>query len=280
MLSYLHAFHAGNFADVLKHTVLVEILNYFKQKEKPFCYLDTHAGSGLYRLDSEYALKNKEFDSGITKLWQRHDLPELVKNYVDVIAQVNSNKQLQRYAGSPVIAQKILSEKDRLFLYELHSTEFHSLDTFLARKDKRVEVFHEDGLTHSLKRLPPVQKRGVIMIDPSYEIKKDYKQVVSTLVAMHKRFETGCYALWYPVIERDRNMRLEKDIKNSGLKNVQLFELSICHDDKKRGMNASGMIIMNPPWTLVDKMRVTLPWLADVLGENDASYRIETLVDE
>jgi 23S rRNA (adenine2030-N6)-methyltransferase len=280
MLSYRHSFHAGNFADVLKHIVLIQILGYLGKKNQPFCCIDTHAGAGDYALDSGYALKNSEFANGIGKLWSRHDLPEVVASYVQLIKQANSNDQMTRYLGSPLIAQQLLRAKDRLFLYELHSTELDLLSTAIGR-DKRVKVFHADGLKDSLGLLPPPERRGVILIDPSYEVKTDYLDVPNALCAMHKRFATGTYALWYPVVERSRNQALEQAIKTSGIKNVQLFELGLDADTNEHGMTASGLIIVNPPWTLLAQMQSVLPWLVEVLGNHNTSfYRIETLVAE
>jgi 23S rRNA (adenine2030-N6)-methyltransferase len=280
MLSYRHSFHAGNFADVLKHIILIKILEHLKKKDKPFCCIDTHAGPGEYALDEGYALKNREFENGIGKLWQRDDLPDSLANYVNFIKKFNNTDELIRYPGSPLIIKQFLRNNDRLFLYELHSTEIELLNLAVTR-DRRVKVFHADGLKNVLGLLPPNEHRGMILIDPSYEIKSDYNLVIETLIQMHKRFATGIYALWYPVVERSRNKQLEKAIKNSGIKNVQLFELGIKTDTHEHGMTASGMIVVNPPWTLAADIQQILPWLADVLGIDGAGlYRIETLVGE
>jgi 23S rRNA (adenine2030-N6)-methyltransferase len=280
MLSYRHSFHAGNFADVLKHIILIQSLEHLTKKDKPFCCIDTHAGPGRYDLDSEYALKNREFDNGIGKLWGSNNLPDCVAHYVSLIKRFNSTGKLTRYPGSPLIAKQLLREKDRLCLFELHNTEIKLL-TALADKDKRIKVFHADGLNDCLKLLPPFERRGLVLIDPSYEIKSDYQQVVETLVAMHKRFATGTYALWYPVIDRRRNQELERAIQATGIRNVQLFELGIQADSNEHGMTASGMIVINPPWTLADEMKQVLPWLADVLGnDGQGFYRIQTLADD
>ncbi len=280
MLSYRHSFHAGNFADVLKHIVLIEILEYLKKKDKPFCCIDTHAGPGTYQLNGEYAQKNREFENGIGKLWQRDDLPDRVANYVNLIKCFNNSELLTCYPGSPAIAKQLLRCKDRLFLYELHSTEIELLNNSV-NKDRRIKVFHADGLKHAIGLLPPDERRGLTLIDPSYEIKGDYSLVAEFLVNMYKRFATGTYALWYPVVERSRNQKLEKAIQTSGIKNVQLFELGIGADTNQHGMTASGMIVVNPPWTLSATMQQMLPWLADVLSkDNKGFYRIQTLLGE
>ncbi|MDD5462544.1 MAG: 23S rRNA (adenine(2030)-N(6))-methyltransferase RlmJ [Methylococcales bacterium] len=280
MLSYRHSFHAGNFADVLKHIVLIEIIEYLKKKDKPFCYIDTHAGPGTYQLNGDYALKNREFENGIGQLWQREDLPDCVANYVNLIKCFSDSELLTCYPGSPAIAKQLLRNRDRLFLYELHSTEITLLGN-LANKDLRIKVFHADGLKDAMGMLPPIEHRGLTLIDPSYEIKSDYSLVAESLVNMYQRFATGTYALWYPVVERHRNQKLELAIQSGKLKNVQLFELGIRADTDQYGMTASGMIVVNPPWTLTATMRRTLPWLADVLGDKGSGfYRIQTLLEE
>ena len=190
--------------------------------------------------------------------------------YVNLIKQFN-NDELSRYPGSPLIIKQFLRRKDRLFLYELHSTEVDLLNAAVSR-DRRIKVFHADGLKNAVGLLPPIEHRGLVLIDPSYEIKSDYTLVAESLLHMHKHFATGTYALWYPVVERVRNKYLEKAIKTSGLKNVQLFELGIKTDTHEYGMTASGMIVVNPPWTLAADMQQILPWLAEVLGIDGAGF--------
>ncbi len=279
MLSYRHSFHAGNFADVLKHIILIKILEHLAKKDKPFCCIDTHAGPGDYKLNSEFALKNKEFENGIGRLWHCSNMPEPVATYVNIVKQFNSTEQLIDYPGSPLIAKQFLRANDRLLLHELHSTEIQLLKAVV--KDKRIKVFHNDGLKHSLGLLPPKEHRGLVLIDPSYEVKSDYQSVVESLIQMVKRFAIGTYALWYPVVDRKRNKQLEQAIKNSGIKNILLFELGINADTEEHGMTASGMIVVNPPWTLAEEMKQTLVWLVDKLGNEGLShYRVEILASE
>jgi len=280
MLSYRHAFHAGNFADVLKHLVLVHCIEHLKKKDKPFCYIDTHAGAGMYALNSEWALKNREFDSGIAKLWRRDDLPAGVRRYVDLVGQFNQGKELLHYPGSPFIAASLMRKEDRLFLYDLHSTEFKFLHE-LVKKDRRIRTFHADGLADSLSLLPPKERRGLVLIDPSYELSNDYRLVAETLKKMYRRFAGGIYALWYPVVERQRIRRLERALQDCGIADVALFELAVSPDSKGHGMTASGMVVINPPWTLEAEMRLELPWLAEILGaEGQGGHRIVNLAQE
>ncbi|MDF1582624.1 MAG: 23S rRNA (adenine(2030)-N(6))-methyltransferase RlmJ [Methyloprofundus sp.] len=280
MLSYRHSYHAGNYADVLKHSVLIHILEYLKNKDKPFCYVDTHAGAGMYSLRSEQAIKTNEYQQGIGALWQQDDLPSAVVAYRDLIKSFNSACKLAFYPGSPLIALHLMRQQDRLFLYELHNTEIKILEAAI-KKDKRVTLLHQDAFKDCLRLMPPQQRRGLVLIDPSYEMKTDYQQVIDTLIQLHKRFATGTYALWYPVVERQRINELEQKITASQLSNVQLFELGQVADSDQLGMSASGLIVVNPPWTLKTAMEQTLPYLAKQLGiGGQGSYRIKQLKAE
>lgn len=280
MLSYRHSFHAGNTADVLKHSVLIHILQHLKKKQKPFCYVDTHAGAGSYSLKSEHAEKTQEYIQGIAALWQTNNLPPIIDAYVSVIKYFNSQGILNDYPGSPLIAQHLLRRHDHLFLYELHSTDVELLEAAI-KQDRRVQIHHQDGFKHCLGLMPPVQRRGLVLIDPSYEVKADYDRVFEIIIQLYNRFATGTYALWYPVVERSRIDALEKKFQASQLKNVQLFELAQQADSREYGMTSSGMIVINPPWTLKIEMEQALPYLAEQLGiANQGSYRIKQLKDE
>ncbi len=279
MLSYLHSYHAGNFADVLKHCVLIHNLTYLKNKEKPFVYIDTHAGSGSYSLRSEQSEKTQEYQQGIAKLWQPHDAPDELAPYLNIIKAFNPTEQLRYYPGSPMIAGHLLRAQDRMYLYEQHSTEVKKLHTAM-KQEQRVQIFQQDGFTDSLRLLPPQQRRGLILIDPSYEIKTEYQQAIKTLTAMYQRFATGTYILWYPVVERARIHKMEAAIQASRLRNVQLFELGQQQDNRELGMTASGVMIINPAWTLKAEMEKLLPYLAEKLGVDKGHYRIEQLKDE
>jgi 23S rRNA (adenine2030-N6)-methyltransferase len=280
VLSYRHSFHAGNFADVLKHTVTTSIINYMLKKEKPLCYLDTHSGCGAYSLHSDEALKTNEFNNGIARLWGRTDLPAPVAAYLEQVVQFNGQSKLEFYPGSPSIALQMLRAKDRLFLFELHPNEFTNMRKNFAG-NRQIKMANSDGLQGLVANMPPKERRGLILIDPSYEIKTEYKQVVESLIKAYKRFATGTYALWYPVVERRVIDQMEQDLINSGIKNIQLFELAIRADSSEKGMTSSGMIVINPPWTLYKEMQESLPFLAETLGENGQGfYRLETLVAE
>jgi 23S rRNA (adenine2030-N6)-methyltransferase len=288
MLSYRHAFHAGNFADVLKHVVLLESLNYLTQKDKPVWYADTHAGGGGYALNSQQAQKNAEFANGIGRLWgvlDMSDTPESVVRYLKQVAHFNHQNQtdsLSYYPGSPWLAQALLRPQDRLSLFELHTQENQTLQQTIALggRDRRVKVFEQDGFQGLIAQLPPKERRGLVLIDPSYEVKTDYDRVVDVLLQAHKRFATGTYLLWYPVVDRQRIHQLEKALRASGMRNISLYELGLSDDTSGRGMTASGMLVINPPWTLASTMQQALPWLVKQLAPETGFYRAETLVEE
>lgn len=278
MLSYRHAFHAGNFADVLKHLVQVEILQYLAKKDKPFIYIDTHAGAGLYALDSSEAQKTAEYQQGIAALadiqW-----PELQSYLACVEALSHKDGQSNLYPGSPAIAQYCLREYDKAELFELHPNDFIRLQQ-LMHNDRRIKVHKQDGFAGLIAKLPPAIKRGLVLIDPPYEVKADYQTVVDTLIKAHRRFATATYALWYPVVERERINLLEQQLKDSGIANIHLFELGLKADTEARGMTSAGMIVINPPWTLEQTITPLLPKLAKQLGKGQGVWRSEVLVSE
>jgi 23S rRNA (adenine2030-N6)-methyltransferase len=280
MLSYRHGFHAGNFADVLKHTVLVHMLEYMAQKDKPLRIIDTHAGAGVYKLNGPQAQKNREFDTGISQLWTNTQQPAAIARFVEQVRTVNGGGALQLYPGSPLLAQTLMRPIDRLFLHELHPADFQFLRDCM-RDDKRVRVENEDGFASLQALLPPPDRRALVLIDPSYEVKSDYQHLIKQLVQAHKRFSTGTYAIWYPVVLRQRIDEMELALKKSGIKNIQLMEFGVRPDSFEHGMTSSGMIVINPPWTLWGAMEETLPWLVDTLTENgNGFYRLEQLVAE
>lgn len=281
MLSYRHAFHAGNFADLLKHCVLVECILYLKRKDTPFTYFDTHAGPGSYALDSDFALKNREFETGIRRIWDMESLPEVLTQYRQQIRDVNPHGTLRNYPGSPAIAARLLRPADRICLCELHRTENERLQQ-LFKFDRRAEVWREDGFQRSLKQLPPRERRGLILIDPSYELKEDFQRVVDYLMAAYRKFAQAIYLLWYPVVERHRINQLEDALSSSGIRNIERFELGIQADSPERGMTASGMIVINPPWTLHKNLKPTLDFLSSHYQKtHPAAYAIyKKIVEE
>ncbi|MEH6471157.1 MAG: 23S rRNA (adenine(2030)-N(6))-methyltransferase RlmJ [Halopseudomonas sp.] len=280
MLSYRHAFHAGNYADVLKHLVLSRTLDYLTQKSGPVCYIDTHAGAGGYSLVCSEAKKTGEFNDGIGLLWQRKDLPAPLAEYRALVEQFNEGRALRNYPGSPWIARQLLRKQDRMELCELHPKD-HPRLAALFKGERRVNCYFEDGFKRSLALVPPVERRGLVLIDPSYEIKDDYAKVVKHIKALHKRFATGTFALWYPVVDEQRVRTLEKAFVNSGMRNIELYEVSLTEDHDQKGMTGSGMIVVNPPWTLKKEVREALDWFAPLVSETGQPlYRVVQLVAE
>ncbi len=280
MLSYRHSFHAGNHADVLKHTVQSLIIEALKEKEKPFLYLDTHAGAGRYQLTNAHATRTGEYLEGIARLWQQEEVPELILPYLEAVGSLNTSDELRYYPGSPLLAAKLLREQDLLMLTELHPTDFPLLRTEFSR-DKRVRVCREDGFGQLKSKLPPASRRGFALIDPPYELKQDYSAVVKGIVEGYKRFATGTYAIWYPVVHRQQIKRMLKELEATGIRKILQIELAVKPDSDQLGMTASGMIVINPPWKLASQMASILPWLHKTLvPEGTGHTLVEWVVPE
>jgi 23S rRNA (adenine2030-N6)-methyltransferase len=277
MLSYRHAFHAGNHADVLKHLILVQLLRYLAQKDKPFWVIDTHAGAGAYALDSAHAQKLAEYRDGIGRLWSRNDLPPAVDDYVALVRSYNGNVGLRRYPGSPVIAERLLREHDRLRLFELHSTDVRSLRETFADAGRRVSVEAGDGFDGLKALLPPAPRRGLTLIDPPYEEKRDYERVVVSVRDSLERFATGIYAVWYPQLARREAHELPERLKHLPAKSWLHATLRVATPSADGfGMHGSGIFIANPPWTLHDQLQEALPFLARILAHDDgAGFKLE-----
>ncbi|QIM65760.1 23S rRNA (adenine(2030)-N(6))-methyltransferase RlmJ [Frederiksenia canicola] len=279
MLSYRHSFHAGNHADVVKHIVLTLILTALKQKEKGFFYLDTHSGVGRYSLLSAEAEKTGEYIEGIARLWDRTDLPEEVALYINALKKINKGK-LRFYAGSPLLAVQQLRPQDRALLTELHPNDFPLLRQEFA-KVPNVVTKRENGFQQLKAALPPKEKRGLVLIDPPYELKDDYELVVQAIVEGYKRFATGVYAIWYPVVLRQHTKRIVKGLEATGIRKILQIELAVRPDSDQRGMTASGMIVINPPWQLEGQMKKILPYLTDVLvPEGTGSWKVDWITPE
>lgn len=292
MLSYRHAFHAGNHADVLKHVVTMQLLRYMNQKEAPYMYIDTHAGAGAYTLDSNFAAKNAEFDSGVTPLWSRKDLPAALQDYIKLIKQMNPSGKLRYYPGSPYCADKTMRDIDRLRLFELHPADarilhdnFKKVEAHAAAqgerpvaRGKRVMIQKGDGFLGLKALLPPPSRRALVLIDPPYEDKGDYRRVKDTLADALVRFATGTYAVWYPVLQRMESRQLPDKLKRlpgNGWLNVTL-SISAPGPDGF-GLHSSGMFVINPPFTLEPMLQQLMPYLVQTLGrDSGAGFTLET----
>lgn len=275
MLSYRHSFHAGNHADVLKHTVQSLIIESLKEKDKPFLYLDTHAGAGRYQLSGEHAERTGEYLEGIARIWAQESVPEELKTYLEAVSALNPRGDLRFYPGSPLIAAHLLRDHDKLNISELHPSDFPLLRNEFSR-DNRARVVREDGYQQLKSQLPPLSRRGFVLIDPPYELKSDYQAVVKGIQEGHRRFATGTYAVWYPVVLRQQIKRMVKDFQATGIRKILQIELAVRPDSDQRGMTASGMIVINPPWKLESQIKSVLPWLHKVLVPEGTGH---TLVD-
>lgn len=279
MLSYLHGYHAGNFADLHKHHLLVCLLVALNRKDKPWNYLETHAGKAHYCLDSEQAEKTAEYREGIARLWTQQDLPDSVANYLEQVRAVNPDGILASYPGSPALAAGMAREQDQLHLMELHPGEVQQLkQAFSGRTD--VAVHHRDGYEGVLALLPPKPNRGLVLIDPSYEVKSEYDQVAAFLAKALKRWPNGCFAIWYPLLPAGRWKVMLESIRRSGIRNILRSELWV-RSPTDQGMYGSGMLIINPPWPLADTLQQSQPWLAECLAQDaGAGQSVSWLVEE
>lgn len=277
MLSYQHSYHAGCFADVMKHAILTRILNYLTQKDNPLLYLDTHAGRGEYDLQHEHSLKTNEAQLGIQPLWeQRAKLSPLFSSYMKTIECLNERDTLRYYPGSPEIAIQLLRQQDRLVFCELHPAEFDFLDQ-LPRQGLRVSCKKEDGLKNINALLPPMERRGLVFTDPSYERKSEYQEVVQSFKAAYKRFPTGTYCLWYPYINNavpDQFLQSLEKINSHDTKKHLRLEF---HMNQKLGigMTGSGLWIINPPYILAEEGKKMLEELTQIIQPDSASCLVE-----
>jgi len=293
MFSYRHAFHAGSHADVLKHMMLIGILRHLTQKDTALLVVDTHAGAGLYRLDSEFADTSGEAATGVVKLFAAlapantsetaiKDIAPLIQDYLETVAEFNPGGQLKVYPGSPFIVQRLLrpQARDKLKLFELHPTDSKVLAANVAQlgAGRQVTVAREDGFEGVKAFLPPPSRRALVLIDPSYEIKSDYQKVSTCLQDSLKRFATGAYVIWYPIIPRAEAHELPRRLKTLATQARRPWlhaTLSIGQDEQRnvpgepdqgQGLTASGMFVINPPHSLKAGLAAALPQLLQILG--------------
>jgi 23S rRNA (adenine2030-N6)-methyltransferase len=293
MLAYRHAFHAGNHADVLKHLVLAQVLRYMVGKDKPFRYIDTHAGSGGYLLKGQQAQKKAEYREGIGRLWSRADLPPALADYVQLVQQFNLQPdengqvpQLEKgmtpplalYPGSPSLASMLTTPADKLHLYELHPADARTLAAHYGG-ERRTRIHQEDGFAALKKELPPTPRRAVVLMDPSYETAGDYGKVVASLREAVQRFAEGVYMVWYPQVSRVEAVQLPKRLTGLAPKGWLHVRMTVAQPDTRGfGLTGSGMFILNPPYTLHQTLAEVMPFLTEALAQYDgASYLIEEL---
>jgi 23S rRNA (adenine2030-N6)-methyltransferase len=276
MLAYRHAFHAGNHADVLKHVVLVQLLQYLARKDKGLRIVDTHAGAGGYDLDSPQAQKKGEYLQGIARLWAIEAPPEVVADYLAQVRRFNADGTLRHYPGSPGLAQALLRPQDQLRLFDLHPTEHQALlERFGGTRG--VEVRQADGFDALKSQLPPPTRRALVLVDPSYEGHADYARVVDTLRDALRRFAEGVYMVWYPLVAKPGGAALVKALKEMAPKGWLHARLAVQQTDALGfGLTGSGVFVINPPHSLHAALQDALPWLAHELAQYPgASHLLE-----
>jgi 23S rRNA (adenine2030-N6)-methyltransferase len=287
MFSYRHAFHAGSHADILKHLITIQLLRYLQEKPGALSIVDTHAGAGLYNLQDGFAAISKESAGGIVRLQDylasaSTSVPESISDYLACVAIENATESAVLYPGSPFILARLLRPQDRLRLFELHPNEIDILRGNINQLNcaKQVDVYSADGFSRLKGLLPPPSRRGLVLIDPSYEDKNDYRNLELCLEEALSRFATGCYAVWYPVIARRESIALPDRLKAIAKANDRAWlcaELRVENAPGERRLQASGMFIINPPWTLHNHLKDALPILKKALGLNSgASYTLQS----
>jgi 23S rRNA (adenine2030-N6)-methyltransferase len=280
-MNYRHAFHAGNFADVLKHAVLLALLESLKAKATPFCYVDTHAGSGRYDLKSSEARRTNEADDGILKLSVAAGLPPLLWDLLGHIRALNEGADdLRYYPGSPLLAQRVLRDIDSAQLCELQGDEAEKLRQLL-HGDKRMHVHQRDGY-EALKALtPPAEKRGLVLIDPPFEAREqEFRTIEHAMKQAMQRWPTGMYAVWYPIKQRSHIQPFHRWAARSGSRRVLVAEILLHPDNSPLRLNGSGLIVFNAPWKFDEVIRDTLQMLTRTLGPPSAEYRLTWLAND
>lgn len=274
MLSYQHGYHAGNFADTIKHLALTRILNYLTLKDKPLFYLETHSGKGLYDLKNKQAEKTKEYKQGIQLIWSdRNALPSVFQDYFQAINQLNPSDPLRYYPGSPFFVINMLRAQDRMYFCELHPREFEALSE-LHRFNKKVHFSNSDGIAAMKALLPPPEKRGLIFIDPSFEIKEEYKEIPIAIKQSYSRFATGVFCLWYPLVDKKLTERLNRNMKEINAQSTLHIEFTLTSTPMD-GMSGCGLWIINPPFTLAEEMKTVLNVLKTYFNPGISAYTIE-----
>lgn len=268
-MNYRHVFHAGNFADVVKHTILTRILTYLMRKDAPFRVIDTHAGVGLYDLKGDKAEKTGEWVDGIGRLIDR-GLPQpaqdLLAPYLGAVRAQNPDGNLRFYPGSPLITRHMLRQQDRLMALELHPVDVEALRENFAG-DFQVRVTHVDGWQALGTHLPPKEKRGLVLIDPPFEERNEFERMAQNLIKAHKRWPGGIYALWYPIKDPEHVADFVDMLAEAGIPKILRLELKIRAASLPPRLHGTGMIVINPPFVLEEEMRVLMPVLSDVLSD-------------
>jgi 23S rRNA (adenine2030-N6)-methyltransferase len=277
-MNYRHAFHAGSFADVFKHTLLISLTQAMQRKEGGFCYLDTHAGTGIHDLKSVPAQKSKEYETGVMKIMQKEDAPDLIQLYRTIISRLNTPEEsLHFYPGSPYFVKHFLRPQDRMVLTELHEDEYDALKNNFPH-DKQIGIHNLDGYQGLKAFLPPRERRGFVLIDPPYEKDDELMDLIASLCAALERWETGTYAVWYPIKEYRAIERFHESLRQRIDRPLLAVELIIYPPTMPTLLNGCGMLFINPPWQMDEEIKKFLPWLWQTLSPNQqGSYEMWTI---
>jgi 23S rRNA (adenine2030-N6)-methyltransferase len=283
-MNYHHAFHAGNFADVFKHAILIGLIDALEAKATPFCYIDTHAGAGRYDLRDEPAQKTQEYVDGVQRLLVSTELPETLRPYFDLLRAANAGDasgHLNIYPGSPLIASMRLRKDDRAILCETQEDECARLRSLFGR-DARIGVHQRDGYAALAGLVPPKEKRGLVLIDPPFEAQREeFRAIEAAIKTAYARWPTGIFAVWYPIKVRAHLLPFHRWFERHGVKKTLIAELLIHPDDSPLRLNGCGLLIVNPPWQFDRKLRALLPDLARMLARDTrAEQRVEWLTGE
>jgi 23S rRNA (adenine2030-N6)-methyltransferase len=278
-MNYRHAYHAGNFADVMKHAVLTLVVEALKRKTTPFFALDTHAGIGAYDLLSEAAGKTGEYLDGIARVMERSDPPSALAPYLRVVRSWNGGGSLRRYPGSPELVRALMRPTDRLALVELHPEDVAVLRHRFAG-DRRVGVHHLDGHVAAKGLLPPPERRGLVLIDPPFEARDELERLRQTLRRIRRLWPGGIVLAWYPIKGREQVRRFHQALAEEGGAKTLVAEVLIHPDDDPFRLNGSGMVVINPPWQLDEALGEMLPWLAETVAPGCGHHRLDWLISE
>jgi 23S rRNA (adenine2030-N6)-methyltransferase len=265
MLSYRHMFHAGNFADVFKHALLTRLLAALSAKDKPWFYLDTHAGIGRYDLSHAWAKKAREYETGVARVWKQRDMPALLAPYFDAVRALNPEGALRCYPGSPLIAKHFMREHDRMVLVELNKTDHAELQSVFAR-ERRVAVQLMDAYQSLRAYLPPPERRGLVLIDSSFDRAHEFDRIVKALKEAYARWATGMYAIWYPLMEPRAMQDFLGSVQRSGIRKILRLELVVRDGNDTEFIPGCGMLAINPPWHFADEARAIVDWLRPKLA--------------
>ncbi len=280
MLAYRHLFHAGNFADVFKHALLIQLAIALGRKDKPFLYLETHAGTGRYDLTHAWAQKNAEFRDGIARIFSRSEYPGALSPYIDAVRAQNPDGRLRFYPGSPLLVRSFLRGRDRMALAELNRDDYARLRKQFAG-NRRVQARNMDGYQALKAFLPPAERRALTFVDSSFDRANEYRRIGDALGEAHRRFATGVYAVWYPLMQPVEVSAFERSIVAIGMRKLLKLELSVHPGTWQDGLRGCAMLVVNPPFGFDTLASPMLHWLWKALSPGgQGRYRVKWLVRE